>query len=448
MNTQSQNFAGPPPSPGANTRHVVSSAWISQESRFRFAIAPASGASSLPACATVPAQRRRGDLRPLPGQPCHQGIHAPARAEALREQHRGEPVREQALPDRLRRARRHHRLLPRAAALSLIAAPAVRDQPDDDLPVQLLPGPVIAQQRERLPAVRAAVPAAREIPEHLEPRQPRIIPPARTRPRTALHLLLLPAARLPAVTGIIIVTVAVRGRAGLLRRPPEHDPLQDRDRGVRLGQLSGLSAGQLPQLLADPGQLRVLLPQLRVLPGQVIDSYRLLLDDFQRPREQLLSGRSAGGQRPGTIRARQNPGPRSHEPQQTLPSPANHAPRPACRSRRPRKTSHPPSQELRRLTRNHPAHGPPGRSEAASPMALEGLSMVPSAQPLHMPSRPEADVAALMLGPLEVDVAGRRVLKWNSLKARAVFQYLLIHRGRPVRRDVLMELQWPDHTHT
>ncbi len=98
--------------------------------------------------------------------------------------------------------------------------------------------------------------------------------------------------------------------------------------------------------------------------------------------------------------------------------------------------------------RNHPAHGPPGRSEAASPMALEGLSMVPSAQPLHMPSRPEADVAALMLGPLEVDVAGRRVLKWNSLKARAVFQYLLIHRGRPVRRDVLMELQWPDHTHT
>ena len=107
---------------------------------------------------------------------------------------------------------------------------------------------------------------------------------------------------------------------------------------------------QLPQLLAGPGQLRVLLPQLRVLPGQVIDSYRLLLDDFQRPRQQLLSGRSAGERRPGTIRACQNPGRRSHEPQQTLSSPANHAPRPACRSRRPRKTSHPPSQELRRLT--------------------------------------------------------------------------------------------------
>ena len=80
----------------------------------------------------------------------------------------------------------------------------------------------------------------------------------------------------------------------------------------------------------EPYKLRVLLPQLRVVPGQVIDSYRLLLDDFQRPREQLLSGRPAGGRRPGTIRACQNPGRRSHEPQQTLSSPANHAPRPAC----------------------------------------------------------------------------------------------------------------------
>jgi DNA-binding SARP family transcriptional activator len=76
------------------------------------------------------------------------------------------------------------------------------------------------------------------------------------------------------------------------------------------------------------------------------------------------------------------------------------------------------------------------------------LSIGSSVQSLPTPSRPEADVVALMLGPLELDVAGRRVVRWNSLKARAVFQYLLIHRGRPVRRDVLMELQWPNHTHT
>ena len=62
-------------------------------------------------------------------------------------------------------------------------------------------------------------------------------------------------------------------------------------------------------------------------------------------------------------------------------------------------------------------------------------------QPRLISGIPEADVTALILGPLELSVAGRRVVRWNSLKARAVFQYLLIHRGRPVRRDVLMDLQ-------
>ena len=55
MKTQSHHFAGPAPSPGQKTRHVVSSAWRCHESRFRSAIAAASGASSAPACAHVPA---------------------------------------------------------------------------------------------------------------------------------------------------------------------------------------------------------------------------------------------------------------------------------------------------------------------------------------------------------------------------------------------------------
>jgi DNA-binding SARP family transcriptional activator len=60
---------------------------------------------------------------------------------------------------------------------------------------------------------------------------------------------------------------------------------------------------------------------------------------------------------------------------------------------------------------------------------------------------PDADIVASALGPLEVHVAGRRVPRWTSLKARSVFQYLLIHQDRPIRRDVLMSLQWPDHSH-
>jgi DNA-binding SARP family transcriptional activator len=59
---------------------------------------------------------------------------------------------------------------------------------------------------------------------------------------------------------------------------------------------------------------------------------------------------------------------------------------------------------------------------------------------------PEAEVAARVLGPLDLTVAGHRIQKWNSLKARTVFEYLVIQVGRPVRREVLMELMWPDHS--
>ena len=55
-NTHSHHFAGPLPSRGAKTRHVVSSACRCHEPRDRSVIASASGASSAPACAHVPAR--------------------------------------------------------------------------------------------------------------------------------------------------------------------------------------------------------------------------------------------------------------------------------------------------------------------------------------------------------------------------------------------------------
>ena len=127
-NTHSHHFAGPSPSRGANTRHVVSSACRCHESRFRSAIAPASG-EQRPGLPARPGQRGRRDLRALPGKPRHQGIHAPARGEPLRQQHRDEPVAEQALPDRLRRSRRRHRRRDPAAARPLIPLAAVRGPP-------------------------------------------------------------------------------------------------------------------------------------------------------------------------------------------------------------------------------------------------------------------------------------------------------------------------------
>src|SRR3984893_8096107 len=83
----------------------------------------------------------------------------------------------------------------------------------------------------------------------------------------------------------------------------------------------------------------------------------------------------------------------------------------------------------------------PGLLPAAASAAPAAGNPAPAA------ALPEADIAASALGPLEVHVAGRRVPRWNSLKARAVFQYLLIHQDRPTRRDALMALQWPEHSH-
>ncbi len=96
-----------------------------------------------------------------------------------------------------------------------------------------------------------------------------------------------------------------------------------------------------------------------------------------------------------------------------------------------------------RPTGERPAPGSrePEHRPAPPPMPRQ----TPDPEPI--PAVPAVDIAALALGPLEVRVAGRIVPKWTSLKARAVFQYLLVHQDRPTRRDVLMALQWPDHSH-
>lgn len=99
--------------------------------------------------------------------------------------------------------------------------------------------------------------------------------------------------------------------------------------------------------------------------------------------------------------------------------------------------------------RGHASAGLPDAlgTDSAAATARQQPAASP-ARPVLAADRPEADISTLTLGPLELRVAGRRVPKWSSLKARSVFQYLLIHHGRPVRRDVLMDLHWPDHTYT
>src|SRR6266581_2868376 len=215
MKTHSHHFAGPSPSRGANTRHVVSSACRCQEPRDRSVTASASGTSSAPACAHVPAK--------VAGE-----ISAPCR-------------------DR-----------PVTSEFMLRPATTVRRHPDDDPPVQQLRDMITAQPRERRPALRAAVPAALKVPDHLNPGQVRVIPPPRPRPRPprpALTTTRAAGRRLPAT----LTPGCRRLRPRPLRRIPEHHPLQDRQRGAHPLKLSrlprdlGITPRQgLPQLCGGP----------------------------------------------------------------------------------------------------------------------------------------------------------------------------------------------------
>lgn len=105
---------------------------------------------------------------------------------------------------------------------------------------------------------------------------------------------------------------------------------------------------------------------------------------------------------------------------------------------------------LQRILWRDPAHTEsPGPTLVwAKPEGEPHASALPSFSFL-LPSSTmaSADVAARVLGPMELIVDGRCILRWHSLKAKTLFQYFLINEGRPLRRDLLMELQWPDHTY-
>src|SRR6266852_5586648 len=210
MHTHSHHFAGPPPSRGANTRHVVSSACRCQEPRDRSVTASASGTSSAPACAQVPAKVAGETSAPCLARPfTREFMLRPATYRSVNSIAMN-PLENRPFPIAF-------------GGPGAITVPGTRHE---HLPVQLLPGHVIPQRRERLPALRAAVPAAREVPEHLKPGQVRVIPPPRPGPRTPLVPRAAPAvpAR-PAVTSG--TTTGRRLRARLLRRPPEQHPLQN-----------------------------------------------------------------------------------------------------------------------------------------------------------------------------------------------------------------------------
>ena len=356
MKTHSHHFAGPSPSRGAKTRQVVSSACRCHESRDRAVMASASGASSAPACAHVPASVRRRDVRALPAQPGDQGVHAPPRREPLHEEHRDERVREQALADRLRRAGRRHRRRDPAIAGPPVPAPAVRPHPHDHQPVQLLRD-MIAQQRERHPALRAAVPAPGKVPDHLEPRQMRVIPPPRPGPRAA------PAA------------LAAPGPAPRHRRRHPH--------GQESPASPAPTTSRTPSAAKPPGQ-RAAAPAQPPAPRSPPEAGR-------SPRAAHSPAAPAPGSPPAPQPA--HPGATPQHP----PDPGQHLPQPprstanTLTSRRSRTTPSVSPAPATRLPNTYvyaARQGPPDLSEPiAGSEPRRGTAMQPSRRPGH-PGRP------------------------------------------------------------
>jgi DNA-binding SARP family transcriptional activator len=52
-------------------------------------------------------------------------------------------------------------------------------------------------------------------------------------------------------------------------------------------------------------------------------------------------------------------------------------------------------------------------------------------------------LVARLLGPFELSLGGTPVGRWRSQKAASLLKYILLHNGRPVRREPLVDALWP-----
>lgn len=98
-----------------------------------------------------------------------------------------------------------------------------------------------------------------------------------------------------------------------------------------------------------------------------------------------------------------------------------------------------------------PLLAPPDGSPAPSPSDTDPAPSPPDSGPV--PARPQggAHVAphtlyARLLGPVEVALDGHRVTRWRGRKGTLLLAYLLLHRDRPIPRDVLAAAFWPEAT--
>jgi DNA-binding SARP family transcriptional activator len=107
----------------------------------------------------------------------------------------------------------------------------------------------------------------------------------------------------------------------------------------------------------------------------------------------------------------------------------------------------PPPADSPRLTESGDSPGDPG-SATPSPVPGSRISGTPSVRPRAGTADPASQVRveALLLGSFELYVDGDPVRQWRGNRGRLLLAYLLLHYTRPVHRDALGGVFWPEVT--
>ncbi len=90
---------------------------------------------------------------------------------------------------------------------------------------------------------------------------------------------------------------------------------------------------------------------------------------------------------------------------------------------------------------------PPSAETEASPQSSDEQIEVPKAPSMVEEAEAEQNLPALVvycLGPFRVYKHDRLIGDWNGLKGQAILKYLLMHNGKPIAKDILMDVFWPD----
>jgi DNA-binding SARP family transcriptional activator len=100
---------------------------------------------------------------------------------------------------------------------------------------------------------------------------------------------------------------------------------------------------------------------------------------------------------------------------------------------------------LRRSPQRLPGPGPGPRSaEPETPVVSAKVLPPVPVENARQAKQGTPSLAVYCLGPFRVHQDHQLVTNWASGKGKAIFKYMVAHRGRPIAKDILMDLFWRD----